>query len=449
MVSSSRAVPPVLEIGYPAADGGHHTARFGRDFVIGRDREGDVCIAHPRVSRRHLQCLLRPDGWWWRDLDSSNGVFLADRRRREGPVRVRTVLRLGPEGPTVTLTPMAADVAAAPPRKRYWPALVLSSLLLIAGGFGGYQYYKVQRLGELAVDMFYAMKTLELNVIQLQGALYESLASARGRYREEIAARQRELQSLQRRYAEFMADINDNRFWLNDEDQLILRVARLFGECDANAPADFVAEVKRYIRKWQSTDRLENAIRRMEQNGYTPVIASALQAQGLPPQFLYLALQESNFRPEAVGPPTRYGHAKGMWQFIPGTADRYGLTLGPRIDEGVYDPLDERHDFARATLAAARYLRDIYGTDAQASGLLVMASYNWGEGNIIRLLKQLPENPRERNFWALLQRHDIPRETYDYVFHIVAAAVIGENPQLFGFDFANPLARFDGPLARN
>ena len=52
----------------------------------------------------------------------------------------------------------------------------------------------------------------------------------------------------------------------------------------------------------------------------------------------------------------------------------------------------------------------------------------------------MPENPRERNFWRLLVNHrkEIPQETYDYVFYIIAAAVIGENPGLFGFDFDNP-----------
>jgi hypothetical protein len=52
----------------------------------------------------------------------------------------------------------------------------------------------------------------------------------------------------------------------------------------------------------------------------------------------------------------------------------------------------------------------------------------------------MPENPRERNFWRLLKNQQIPRETYDYVFSIFSAAVIGENPKLFGFDFENPLA---------
>jgi hypothetical protein len=74
-----------------------------------------------------------------------------------------------------------------------------------------------------------------------------------------------------------------------------------------------------------------------------------------------------------------------------------------------------------------------------------MASYNWGERRVIKLIRQMPENPRERNFWQLLEkyRHEIPRETYDYVFYIFSAAVIGENPNLFGFEFENPLAHLD------
>ncbi|MGD8699883.1 MAG: hypothetical protein PVJ43_11365, partial [Gemmatimonadales bacterium] len=82
-------------------------------------------------------------------------------------------------------------------------------------------------------------------------------------------------------------------------------------------------------------------------------------------------------------------------------------------------------------------------TDAQASGLLVIASYNWGQTRVLRLIRTLPQNPRERNFWQLLTRYRqrIPRETYDYVFSIVSAAVIGENPQLFGFDFDAPFER--------
>ena len=52
-----------------------------------------------------------------------------------------------------------------------------------------------------------------------------------------------------------------------------------------------------------------------------------------------------------------------MWQFIPSTAEKYGLRTGPLKDEPVVDLLDERHDFAKSTAAAARYLRDIYTTE--------------------------------------------------------------------------------------
>ena len=98
-------------------------------------------------------------------------------------------------------------------------------------------------------------------------------------------------------------------------------------------------------------------------------------------------------------------------------------------------------DFSKATRAAARYIRDIYDTEAQASGLLVIASYNWGERNIRELVRKMPRNPRERNFWQLLKlyRDEIPNQTYDYVFYIISAAVIGEDPGLFGFAFDNPL----------
>jgi hypothetical protein len=122
------------------------------------------------------------------------------------------------------------------------------------------------------------------------------------------------------------------------------------------------------------------------------------------------------------------------------------LRVGPLQHLRQPDPRDDRHHFEKSTQAAARYIKDIYDTDAQASGLLVMASYNWGENRVIRLLQRMPQNPRERNFWRLLAlyRNQIPKETYDYVFFIISAAVIGENPKLFGFDFENPLAKIEG-----
>jgi hypothetical protein len=176
--------------------------------------------------------------------------------------------------------------------------------------------------------------------------------------------------------------------------------------------------------------------------GYVKTIAAEFEKQDLPAQFMYLAMVESGFDEVASGPPTRIGIAKGMWQFVPDTAKQYGLAVGPLVGLRRPDPGDDRHHWDKATRAAAAYIKYIYSTDAQASGLLVMASYNWGEQRVIRMLRTMPANPRERNFWKVLAQHreQVPPETYNYVMRIVSAAVIGENPRLFGFGFDSPLA---------
>ncbi len=205
-------------------------------------------------------------------------------------------------------------------------------------------------------------------------------------------------------------------------------------------PRGFVDEVLKYIKQWKAAD-LQASLERADASDLGPVVANILLEHNLPPEFFYLALQESKLDPKAIGPSTRFGVPKGMWQLIPGTAEAYGLRLGPLQGERRFDPMDERYDVRKATAAAARYLEDIYTTDAQASGLLVMAAYNFGQTRLLKLIRSMPESPSDRNFWALLEnyRDRIPKETYDYVFRIISAAVIGANPGLFGFDFPPPL----------
>jgi len=200
---------------------------------------------------------------------------------------------------------------------------------------------------------------------------------------------------------------------LTPEEIEIYRVARIFNESEFTIPAGYVSEVKRFIRYWKSTNRFENAIRHAQSNGYVQVIVETFQRYGLPPEFFYLGLQESNFEARIVGPWTRYGHAKGMWQFIPETGRRYGLTTGPLVDQGVYDPQDERH--------------------ARLEGLIDEQQADPFAG--------IPQNPQQRSYWRFLNEYGdrMPQQTKDYVFYIVSAAVIGQNPRLFGFDFDNPL----------
>jgi len=60
-----------------------------------------------------------------------------------------------------------------------------------------------------------------------------------------------------------------------------------------------------------------------------------------------------------------------------------------------------------------------------------------------KLISKLPDNPRERNFWKLIQTYKIPEETYHYVFYIFSAAVIAEDPGYFGFKFKSPTSTYE------
>ncbi len=128
------------------------------------------------------------------------------------------------------------------------------------------------------------------------------------------------------------------------EDRLIYRMARVFGECEIAMPEDFVAEVKRYIEIWRADQRLVKGLQRAQEQNLKPAILGALAEYHMPPQFFYVALQESDFRAQAVGPETRFGIAKGIWQLMPETAIQYGLRTGPLLDVPQFDPADERFD---------------------------------------------------------------------------------------------------------
>jgi hypothetical protein len=457
--------------------------RFFTAFLIGRDPACAVHLDDSQVSRHHAEVFLEGSAWHIRDLDSTNGTYLNGKRIGREHITRKSQIGLGREEPTLWLEP---EVEAAPQTQRtptaqvlpesatqfvrhyfdqnsearnteqarivreaferiskkrtrkYRGILVVAFVLLgLACGFGVYQYLKLQKLRSMAANIFYTMKTLEVH-----SARQEAVAEQRGgsEDQEQLAATRQTMAALGREYDQYVEQTDLFGVTLSDEDKQIYAVARLFGECELNMPPSFVREVKRYIKKWKTTPALERSIARAQAHGFLPVIQRAMRKQDLPVQFYYLGLRESGFRIDAVGPETRYGFAKGPWQFIPETAARYGMNTGPLVSEPQFDPGDERFDVYKSTHAAARYLKDIYATKAQASGLLVMASYNWGEVNINRLLDQMPENPRERNFWELINRFEIPAETYQYVLYIFSAAVIGENPSVFGFDFEDPLA---------
>jgi soluble lytic murein transglycosylase-like protein len=218
------------------------------------------------------------------------------------------------------------------------------------------------------------------------------------------------------------------------QQRAVLKMARRLGEADLDVPEGFYETVMEYVARWKSTGKLRDAVQRARARNLLRMIRVHLAERDLPEEFLFIALQESTFNQQAVGPPTRFGIAKGMWQMIPPTAVHYGLEVGPDKDKPVFDASDKRHDEIRSTQAAAAFLADLYATKAAASGLLVMASYNYGPSRITRNLDDLPNNPRVRNFWHFYRNQWLPEETRKYVFSIIAAALICEEPALFGYD---------------
>jgi len=486
---SSTIVATVLKGNAPPGE-----KRFSAPITVGRADGCELQVSEVSVSRRHASLEPTADGWLLKDLGSGNGTFLDGVRitemllpdqcsitlgiggpvislrieKFEEPVRetVRILQRSSPEKmPEVTVPKpeqktdsqkvhryiadeapedaseqtmmfrQAFKQAHKKKSKKYlWLISVALLLLIVAGGVILYQKNKLDTMLATAQNIFYMMKEQEVQIGKLEEI---ALLNTNPAQIAELKAKRNKSKGMEKEYDSFVKELGIYAK-LSDEDRIIMRIARVFGECELSMPKDFVAEVKRYVAIWKSTDRLQTALKRAADKGYTPQIIQLLKDNNLPYQYFFLAMQESNFDDRAVGPPTRYGHAKGMWQFISLTANDYGLRIGPMYDKPVYDPFDERFDYRKATSAAVRYLKDLNNSDAQASGLLAMASYNWGDGNVRKMIGRMPENPRERNFWKLLGQKDIPKETYDYVFLIFSAAVICENPKLFGADVVCP-----------
>jgi membrane-bound lytic murein transglycosylase D len=488
ITQATKGAVPALKVTAEVSPGTWCNFRFNKPFKIGRLKDCDLFIDNSFVSRVHAAVAFEDGHWTIRDLGSANGLFFRGTQVPSVFVDGLTVVRLGIEGPEVKLEvekPLpepapqktlrvkdpaldryidhyfAKPVADEPvgehtmfirqayahvekkQKKKFGVVVAGLVVLIVAAGLLAYfEHNQLLQQRATAEELFYAIKTQDIDLANLDRALANTNNPAGA---EELSKFRARRQEMEKSYDKYLATLHIYNPKLTEKQRLVLRVARIFGECELDMPPQFEAEIDRYIERWRSSGRLKTAILTAQQNGYTGTISRDLLARGLPPQFFYLALQESNFNPYAVGPLTRKGFAKGMWQFIPDTAVKYSLHLGPLVDQPRADPADDRHNFDKETKAAALYLQDLYGTDAQASGLLVMACYNWGETQILPLIRSMPANPRDRNFWKLLSKHrdKIPQETYDYVFYIASAAVIGENPRLFGFDFDNPLANLD------
>jgi hypothetical protein len=145
-------------------------------------------------------------------------------------------------------------------------------------------------------------------------------------------------------------------------------------------------------------------------NRYFPIIEERLKANGVPDDFKYLCVAESNLE-HAI---SRVG-AVGFWQFMSYTAPGYNLNISKDVDD--------RYNVIKATDAACKYLKTAYakfGTWTAAA-----ASYNCGQGGFQRRAATQQSN----NYYDLL----LPEETNRYIFRILSFKYLLENPDKMGF----------------
>ncbi len=146
-------------------------------------------------------------------------------------------------------------------------------------------------------------------------------------------------------------------------------------------------------------------------------IASALEARGMPAELALLPVVESAFDPFAYS----HGRAAGLWQIIPGTGKRLGLTQNWWFDG--------RRDVLESTRAALDYLQQLH-EQFNGDWLLAVAGYNSGEGNVARALKKAAAAGRPQDFWGI--KSFLPAETRTYVPRLLAIAELVADPAALG-----------------
>ena len=175
-------------------------------------------------------------------------------------------------------------------------------------------------------------------------------------------------------------------------------------------------DVLRLLNFYQNRGReiMEQGLKRSGM--YVPLFREIFREEGVPLDLVYMAHVESHFKPNAYS----RAKARGLWQFMLGTGKMYGLRQDWWIDE--------RSDIVKSTHAAAQHLRDLY--ERFGDWHLAMAAYNVGSRRIDRVHRRYGKT---LDYWAMVKRRMLPRETRSFVPSILAAVIIFRNPERYGF----------------
>lgn len=430
----------------------------GSRLTIGRGEQADLCLRDTGLSRIHASLHREAQRVWVLDEGSTNGTFVNGQRvtasgaplkdgdqislgdttkislrfgaQKQAAAQQGTAKPSAPEQATASLPLVPLTIAAA---------VVIGILAAVAAGAWYIRKGKtapnvVQNVTPAPTlpPMETPVPTSSLPAMVETTAIEETADSAISGLvlTEKKASEIGNVQSSVLLYRQMSEEAQI--YFINKKAQEIaLKVG--------NRPAVFPDEAISIIKYWLDAyvRRIGNGNTRLwgedlhfmfkrARTTFTPYIIRAFKAHGAPPVVgVYLPVIETEYRNIATN---NFAGAAGLFQFLGATAEGYGV------------PASERTNIEKMAPAAAKYINDRlseFGADAVGVGLSI-AGYNRSPDSVRRDLHDvIDSNNKDRSFWILVKNkakldHWFQRENINYVPRFFAAAIIGENPAVFG-----------------
>jgi pSer/pThr/pTyr-binding forkhead associated (FHA) protein len=443
--------------------------------LVGRGPDNDVVIQGleaASVSSHHCEIHRNEAGFRIRDLESTNGTYLNGERITEAELRAPASIRFGTQGPEIAFVVSANNPSAKLDETQVIPEGIVTSGSSTAPQpatrtYDGLLSEAVERARSARA---YGIANQTMTI--MRDALDRALRQTGKRFRRlivilvtglvvvsgaavwRIAQLVHEKQAIDRRIQDLEGRLQQSksrtetdglitqldvyedeaeqlqrnllyRLSVHEQDFVTGEIRRMMAEFGSevySVPPEFTERAKYYIQQYQGPDHslmvraLSTTARQIN------LIKRVLDEEHLPPGLAYVPLVES-----ALGDDRSKAGAAGPWQFTPATAKAFGL----RVDKSI----DEREDVLKSTVAACHYLRELILEFGNGSSvMLALAAYDLGPAKVRQAILKTVQDPiKQRNFWYLYRARALPAETREYVPKVMAAILIGRNPQKFGF----------------
>jgi soluble lytic murein transglycosylase-like protein len=456
--------------------GTRHLMR-GTTLRVGRSPDNDIVIEEAGiVSAHHLEIRRQGACYQICDLNSTNGTYVNGERVAEKTIEPPCTIRLGIEGPELTLLLDSAPspemdqtlVAGAaplpalpPPQPGAAPTIAKEHELLLSSAVARARMLRKRGIGDQTTAIMRDMLNTALHRTSRKfkiviAALAFALAAVSGYgfwriedLKKEKAGLDAQIQNIETllekagqdpaqtdqlidrldRYEDQARALQSTllyRVGVREHEELVGREIRSlmaeFGAETYSIPPEFLQEVNRFIQRYQGSDRPHMQLALGQARGDLETMREIFEENNLPPDLAYMVLVESALSRGESSP----AGAAGFWQFTPETAKAYGLKISKSVDE--------RLDIRKATRAACKYIRElILDFGAGSSVMLALAAYNLGPTKVKQAVRKVSDPIKQRNFWYLYRARALPEETREYVPKVIAAMIIARHPDRFGF----------------